>query len=99
MTDVTVAGGAIRGADADGSRVSVRSRVAVLTVLAAVLRFAWLGTPPATFDETWSWYDVHLIRTWPHGLPPVGFDMDGPWYALINLAVTSVLGNEIGPLR
>jgi len=79
--------------------VSVRTRVVVLFVVAAVLRFPWLGTPPATFDETWSWYNLHLIRTWKGWLLPVGFGLDGPSYVIINLAVTRVLGNEIGPLR
>jgi hypothetical protein len=79
--------------------VSTRTRVLLLLVLAAVPRFAWLATPPATFDETWSWYLMHLIEA-ADGKPlPVGFGLDGPWYVAINWVVTRLLGNEMGPLR
>jgi hypothetical protein len=80
--------------------VRPRRRLAVLLVVAAVPRFAWLTRPYATFDETWSWYLVDLIHRAGAFWHPVGIGMDAPLFVAVNLATTRWLGHEtIAPLR
>jgi Dolichyl-phosphate-mannose-protein mannosyltransferase len=79
--------------------VTQPARLALLTILAGVVRFAWLATPPPTFDEAWTWYLLELIRRGPEHWLPVGFGLDAPGFVGINFALTRWFGNDFGTLR
>jgi 4-amino-4-deoxy-L-arabinose transferase-like glycosyltransferase len=76
------------------------ARAAVLLVVAAIPRFAWLATPPCALDESWSWYHVGLMLQAHDYWKPLGIAIDGPLFVAINLGMAKLLGHDgIWPMR
>ena len=72
---------------------------ALLAIVAAVPRFAWIATPSPALDETWSWYHVQLMLAAGDYWKPLGIGIDAPLFPAINLAMARVVANDVWPMR
>ena len=71
----------------------------VLLLVAAQPRFAWLQTPRCGLDESWSWYQIALVKSLGSFWQALGIGTDAPLFPAIELAAAHSFGHEIGAMR
>ncbi len=83
----------------DGRASSPWLIAALLALVAAIPRFAWLTSPLPGLDETWSWYHVGLMLAAGDYWKQAGIGMDAPLFSAINLGMARTLGHDVWPMR